>query len=189
MKAGDARKIYGAQIQTLRDQRNDLLKQKKELEQKSKTVPDGSKIFADEAATLELSLERVTKKYEDSRKYMENIMEAYMAGFSAEAARQQSDLMEEYAEDLAKIVEVARRIADGGVVPANDEKKLMEFSMEMYMAAKNMAVLNELKEKEEYESLWGEEEEPEEYDPEGAGNNTEVSGEAPELIDPQDGVE
>jgi len=189
MKAGDARKVYSAQIQTLRDQRSDLLKRKKELEQKSNNTPDGKAIFAEEAATLELSLERVTRKYEENRKYMENVMEAYMAGFSAEAARQQSDAMEEYAEDLAKIVEVARRIADGGVVPPQDEKKLMEYSMEMYMAAKNMAVLNELKEKEEYESLWEEEEEPEEYDPEGAGNNTEVSGEAPELIDPEAGIE
>lgn len=189
MKAGDARKVYSAQIQTLQDQRSDLLKRKKELEQKSKNTPGGKELFADEAATLELSLEQVTKKYEDSRKYMENIMQAYTAGFNAEVTRQQSDVMEEYAEDMVKLMEVARRIADGGVVPANDEKKLMEYSMELYMAAKNMAVLNELKEKEEYDSLWEEEEEPKEYDPEEAGNNMEVSGEAPELIDPETGIE
>lgn len=177
MKVGEARKIYSEQMHTLQEQRNNLLKQKKELEKKDKTL------FADEAATLELSLETVTKKYEENRKYMEHIMEMYTVGFNAEAARQQSDVMEEYAEDLAKIMEVVRRISQGGIVPPKDEQKLMEYSMEMYMAAKNMAMMNELKKKEEYKSLWEEEEEPKEYDPEGAGNNMEVSGEAPELID------
>ena len=33
----------------------------------------------------------------------------------------------------------------------------MEYSMELYMAAKNMAVLNENKKKEEYDSLWDDE--------------------------------
>ena len=66
-----------------------------------------------------------------------------------------SDLaMEEYSEDMIKIMEVARRIMKGAKVPASDEKKLMEYSMELYMAAKNMAVLNENKKKEEYDSLW-----------------------------------
>ena len=182
MKAGEARSIYSAQISALQEQRSALLARKKELEKKSGSIPNGKELFAEEAATLELSLERVTKKYDESRNYMERIMEAYSAGFNAEVTRQQSEVLEEYAEDLAKIVEVARRIADGGVVPPKDEQKLMEYSMEMYMAAKNMAVLNELKEKEEYESLWEEEKEPGEYDPEEAGNNMEVSGEAPELI-------
>ncbi len=54
-------------------------------------------------------------------------------------------------------MEVARRIMKGAKVPASDEKKLMEYSMELYMAAKNMAVLNENKKKEEYDSLWDDE--------------------------------
>lgn len=189
MKAGEARSIYSAQISALQEQRGTLLARKKELEKKSSSIPNGKELFAEEAATLQLSLERVTKKYDESRDYMERIMQAYTAGFNAEATRQQSEAMEEYAEDLAKIVEVARRIADGAIVPPKDEQKLMEYSMEMYMAAKNMAALNELKEKEEYESLWEEEKEPGEYDPEAAGNNMEVSGEAPEIIDVETGVE
>ena len=180
MKAGEARSIYSAQISALQEQRSTLLARKKELEAIDRE---------EEAATLQLSLERITKKYDESRDYMERIMQAYTAGFNAEVTRQQSEAMEEYAEDLAKIVEVARRIADGAIVPPKDEQKLMEYSMEMYMAAKNMAALNELKEKEEYESLWEEEKEPGEYDPEAAGNNMEVSGEAPEIIDTETGVE
>ena len=65
--------------------------------------------------------------------------------------------MEEYSEDMIKIMEVARRIMKGAKVPASDGEKLMEYSMELYMAAKNMAVLNENKKKEEYDSLWDDE--------------------------------
>lgn len=183
MKVGEAKKIYGAQLRDLWNKKLELINQKKQLEKKTNAVPGGKELFAEEAATLELSLEAVSKKYEENRKFMDKVSETYVAAFNAEVSRQQSDVMEEYAEDLAKVNEVARRIADGGIVPPTDEQKLMEYSMEMYMAAKNMALLNELKEKEEYESLWGEEEEPAEYDPEGAGNNAEVTVEAPELIE------
>ena len=47
-------------------------------------------------------------------------------------ADQQADAAAEYAEDMGKMMEVARRIMKGGIVPASDEKKLMEFSFEMY---------------------------------------------------------
>ncbi len=183
MKVGEAKKVYGAQLMDLYDQKMELLNRKKELEKKSKNTPDGKNVFAEEAATLELSLNAVSKKYEENRKFMDKVSETYAAAFNAEVCRQQSDAMEEYAADLAKIMEVARRIADGGIVPPKDEQKLMEYSMEMYMAAKNMALLNELKEKEEYRSLWEEEEEPAEYDPEGAGNNAEVAAKEPELTE------
>lgn len=183
MKVGEAKKVYGAQLMDLHDQKMELLNRKKELEKKSKNTPDGKNVFAEEAATLELSLNAVTKKYEENRKFMDKVSETYAAAFNAEVCRQQSDAMEKYAADLAKIMEVARRISDGGIVPPKDEQKLMDYSMEMYMAAKNMALLNELKEKEEYRSLWEEEEEPAEYDPEAAGNNAEVAAEEPELIE------
>lgn len=44
------------------------------------------------------------------------------AVWNAEVARQQADVMEEKAADMAKIMEVAHRIATGGIVPASDEK-------------------------------------------------------------------
>lgn len=182
MKVSDAKKIYGAQLDDLWNQKLQLLNQKKQLEKKKSAVPNGNTLFEEEAATLELSLAAVTKKYEENREFMDKVSEIYTAAFNAEATRQQSDAMEEYTEDMVKIMEVARRIADGGIVPSADEKKLMDYSMEMYMAAKNMALLNELEEKEEYESLWGEEEEEMDYDPEAAGNQAEVLAEAPEII-------
>ena len=46
-------------------------------------------------------------------------------------------------ETMAKAMEIARRISKGGRVPAQDEKFLMQFSQEMYMAAKMMAAMAE----------------------------------------------
>ena len=73
-----------------------------------------------------------------------------------EVAKQQGEAMEESMIDLGKIMEVARRIMKGGIVPPQDEQKLMEYSMELYQAAKNMAALIEHREREEYDSLWEE---------------------------------
>ena len=44
-----------------------------------------------------------------------------------EVAKQQGEAMEESVEDLGKIMEVARRLMDGDIVPPTDEKKLMEY--------------------------------------------------------------
>lgn len=64
---------------------------------------------------------------------------------------------EEGIGDLARAMEIARRILDGDIVPAQDEKFLMEFNSEMYMRVKSMAKLKE--EPEKYDSLLEEEEE------------------------------
>lgn len=55
---------------------------------------------------------------------------------NSEVAKQQGDAMEEAAEDMAKCLEIARRISRGDKVPAQDEKKLMDFNMEIYQIAK-----------------------------------------------------
>lgn len=61
--------------------------------------------------------------------------------------------------DLAKIMEIARRISNGDRVPAADEKKLMEFSEDLYQTAKAAAMINADKEHKEYDSLFEEEDE------------------------------
>ena len=88
----------------------------------------------------------------------------------------------------AKNIEVARRIMKGAKVPASDEKKLMEYSMELYMAAKNMAVLNENKKKEEYDSLWDDEKKEENPDPDEVANDAEYGGGTPEIMEVSDVV-
>ena len=145
MKIGEARKTYSAPLREFWEEKKSLAKQKKALDEKIKATPSGKEEFAKEAVTLDLSYRAVSEKYEEYSKTMEQIMAQHTALFNAEVSKQQGEAMEEYSEDMIKIMEVARRIMKGAKVPASDEKKLMEYSMELYMAAKNMAVLNENK--------------------------------------------
>lgn len=184
MKIEEARQTYNLQIKAYHEQQLALAKKKQELEHKMNTVPDGKNIFANEAATLELTIEAVNEKQDEYKDYMEKLLEQWSATANMVSAEQQGDAMKEYAEDMGKIMEVARRIMKGGVVPASDEKKLMEFSMEMYQAAKNIGAM--AREKEEYDSLWEEEEKKEYEDPTEVANNTEAFAEGPEIVDVAD---
>lgn len=184
MKIREAQQAYRAQRQALLDQRRQLMSQQKALERKASVTADGKAVYAEEAATLELSINANKEMFDKNQSILDQLAEQYALVWNAEASRQQSDAMQEYAEDMAKIMEVARRIAKGGRVPASDEQKVMEYSMELYMAAKNAAMLNEMKEKEEYDSLWKDDEEKgEEYDPQDKAENAEVNIALPESID------
>ena len=184
MKVGDAQKLFRAQRATIIDRRRTLLKKKEELDKKAETTFDLEKreIYANEAATLELSIGALNEKFDENQEVLDRLTQQYVSVFNAEVSKQQKDAMEDAAVEMGKIMEVARRIGKGARVPANDEKKVMDYSMELYMAAKNLAMLNKMnkKKKEEYDSLWGDEEEKKEYDPEGKAENAETSVEAPE---------
>lgn len=188
MKISEARIQYNLQIKSYREQQVLLANRKKELEQKIRTTPDGVTVFANEAATLELQMNAVNEKQDEYRDYMDKLLEQWAAVANMESAKQQGEAMEEYAVDLAKIMEVARRIMKGGIVPAEDEKKLMEYSMELYQAAHNIGAL--AKEREEYDSLWEEEsEEGEPADPMEVADNTEAFAAGPEIVDVADTME
>ena len=144
----EARQAYGAQIRSYHEQQIVLQKQKKELENKINTTPEGKDVYANEAAVLELNIQTVDEKQREYQAYMEKLTQQWVAVANMEVAKQQGEAMEEYAIDMGKIMEVARRIMKGGIVPPNDEKKLMEYSMELYQAAKNIGALAKQKEKE-----------------------------------------
>lgn len=186
MKLIEAQQAYRTQRQELIDQRRELLNRRKTLERRMNATENGRELFAEEAATLELSINANKEKFEENGKVLDSLAEQKALIWNAEVCRQQSDAMSDYAIDMAKIMEVARRISNGGRVPATDERKLMEYSMELYMSAKNMAMLKELDEKrEKYDSLWGDEdEERTEYDPQGKADNSEVDIALPEGIEP-----
>ena len=151
------------------------------------SVEDGKTLYANEAATLELTIEAVKEKQTEYRDYMDKLLEQWSATANMVSAKQQGEAMEEYVEDLAKIMEVARRIMKGGIVPPSDEKKLMDYSMEMYQAAKNMGAL--AKEREEYDSLWEEEEEEREVeDPMETADNAEAFAPGPAVVEVADTV-
>ncbi len=78
-------------------------------------------------------------------------------------------------------MELFRRISNGDKVPPADEQKLLEFSQELYMAAKNMAAMKKEQGK-EYDSLWGDEEKTEYADPREVAENSEISIDAPEDV-------
>ncbi|MBQ9926912.1 MAG: hypothetical protein IJO65_02945 [Lachnospiraceae bacterium] len=187
MKIEEARQLYSMQIKSYREQQTVLYKQKQELEKKINTTPDGKNVYANEAAVLELTIEAVGEKQNEYQDYMNKLMEQWAATANMVSSEQQGDAMEEYVEDLGKIMEVARRLMKGGIVPAADEKKLMEYSMEMYQAAKNIGAM--AKEKEEYDSLWEDEEEKKEYDDPGeVADNTETFAAGPEIVDVADTI-
>ena len=186
MKIDEARKLYSSQIKSYHDQQKVLFQQKKELEHKINVTPNGKTVYANEAAVLELTMKAVDEKQTEYKDYMEKLMEQWSATANMVSAEQQGDAMEEYAEDLGKIMEVARRIMKGDIVPGSDEKKLMEHSMELYQAAKNIGAMVRQKERQEHDSLWEDEEKTEYEDPMEVANNTEAFAEGPEMVEVAD---
>ena len=183
MKISEATSMYRAQLAQQRGQRKQLLEQKKKLEKEA-----GIDQKNEAGVTLELSeeyqkrmqelqgkIEVLDDEIKQNEKGLDKITETEVGIFNAENSKQQADAMKKYAEDMAKCLEIARRISNGDKVPATDEKKLMDFNMEIYMAAKNMAVMNMDKKHKEYDSLWGEEEEKEYADPQEVASNSEIN--------------
>ena len=108
---------------------------------------------------LQERIDTLTDPIKKNEKSLDDVIEMEVGLANSEVAKQQGDAMEEAAEDMAKCLEIARRISRGDKVPAQDEKKLMDFNMEIYQIAKNMAVMNMNKKHKEWESLWDDEEE------------------------------
>lgn len=189
MKIAEARQCYNMQIKAYHEQQITLSKQKQELEKKMNATTDGKAVYANEAAVLELTLEAVIEKQTEYKDYMSKLLEQWSATANMVSAEQQGDAMEAYVEDMGKIMEVARRLMKGAIVPASDEKRLMEYSMELYQAAKNIGAMEKQKEKEEYDSLWKDEGEEAVYeDPMEVADNTEAFAEGPEIVDVADTI-
>lgn len=94
------------------------------------------------------------KSYTQATDFVEKFMAYKAALYNFEAAKQQGESMAEYAEELAKCMEVARRISNGDKVPPSDEQRLLRYNYKIYMAARNMAAMKAYSAKKEYDSLW-----------------------------------
>ena len=189
MKIAVARQIYNTQIKAYREQKVALSKQKQELEGKINATPNGKTVYANEAAILELTIKAVDEKQTEYQDYMEKLLGQWNAKANMVSSEQQSEAMKKYTEDLGKIMEVARRLMKGAVVPGTDEKKLMEYSTELYQAAKNIGAMVKQREKEKYDSLWDEDEEETEYeDPIEVADNTEAFAAGPKVVDVADTI-
>ena len=165
MKISSAEQLYAPQLHV-------LWKKKQELTQLLKD-PSASNLDRS-AISRELSL--VSESYEQARAGMEQIRMRESLERSAKASRQQSEAMAEASEEFLKCMEIARRIANGDLVPASDERRLIEYDYKMYMAAKNMASINQKPDPKVYDSLWKEEEEKSrEVSPEEMSDSAEGS--------------
>ncbi len=190
MKIKEARQAYTAQIDVLRNRQRELLKQKKEHDAKmpGQTGSEGGVIlelseeYRKRSQELQEKIDRVKEQIDEHIKLRDDVIEMEVGIANAEVSRQQGEAMQEYGEEMAKCLEIARRIANGDKVPASDEQKLMDFNMEVYMAAKNMAAMNMDKKHKDYDSLWGEEKDKAENpDPLEMAQDTEVNVEIPEI--------
>lgn len=160
MKIQEAKKAYYQQYQKFSFAAADVAKQKEEAEKNARLYPNQADEFNEKAATLEISLEALNKQAEEYMKHNEKIADMECAYANMISSEQQAEAMEEAGIDEMKILETARRIMKGDIVPPQDEEKLMKYNFKLYMAAKNMAIM--AKEHEEDESLWDDEEESEE---------------------------
>lgn len=183
MKVGEAQHIYRRQVSEYREQRAAVSKRLKDIRSKMEKSSENKEQFESEAAALELTLDSLDEKQSEYEKYLEQLSEKYCAYWNNAVAEQQADAMEEYAADMGKIMEVARRIMKGAIVPASDEKKLMEFSNEIYQTAKNIGAMIRRQKREKYDTLWGDKEEKEYQDPQEAAENAQAPSGAPEVVD------
>ena len=199
MKIGEAQKAYRQQLSLLRGQKKDYVNQQEENRKKMEKAQEKSEQLG---VKFELSEEYLAREKElqgqidalsgqikKNEKVLEDLVDQEMGIFNSVASKQQADAMKEYGEEMAKSLEIARRISRGDKVPAQDEKKLMEFNMDIYKMAKNMAAINMNRKHEEWDSLWGEEEEKEYEDPREVSENAEANVELPEGMEAMAGGE
>lgn len=190
MKIGDAQKAYRQQLSLLRGQKRDYVNQQKEHREKmeqdrKKSEEQGvtfelSEAYLEREKELQEKIDELSGQIKNNEKTLDDLIEQEVGIFNSIVAKQQGDAWKEYGEEMAKCLEIARRISRGDRVPVQDEKKLMDFNMDIYKMAKEMAAMNMEGKHKEWESLWGEEEEKEYEDPFEASQNAETNVEMPE---------
>ncbi|MBD5494312.1 MAG: hypothetical protein HDR12_08055 [Lachnospiraceae bacterium] len=183
MKIGEAQQIYREQIKAYNTQKAALSKQLQDVRSRMEASPEDKEIFGSEAAVLELSIEALNKQQDEYQDYMDELSDQYCAYWNATVAEQQADAAKEYGAEMGKLMEVARRLMKGAIVPSYDEKKLMEFDKDLYQMAKSIGMLVRQQKKEKYDSLWEEEEEKEYDDPMEVAENAEAASDGPEVVD------
>lgn len=127
-------------------------------------IPKGTKvkdatgqevILSNEEDVLVLTEKAGRQLAEDRRNYSNMLqMQAQMA-----AQRTQDAASKKYVKDQAKVMSVFRAMAKGDIVPVSDEKKLMEYSSELYQSAKMAQSLALQAERRKHKSQWDDKEE------------------------------
>lgn len=180
MKLKDAMPIYQRYRQQLVDQTRSLVKQRDAAKAKFEATNDQT--WSDEAATLQLSIEKTQEEFNKNQEVLDGLTEQWCLAANAENAKALADPETGMAATMAKIMTTVARMCAGDKVPYADEKKLMEYDSDLYGKAKQaQMMMAAMKEKQkEYDSLW-DDEEGGDYDLEGVADNTEAQGELPEV--------
>ena len=123
------------------------------VESEGSVVPDAESA---EGVALELSEAGLQKAQEAQKnsnnpKYSQSQMKMFQE--EMERMRESNEKAAEHTNDMSKIMTIFRRIANGDIVPPKDENKLMEHSMEMYQAAKNLGSMKQNEDRKKYKSV------------------------------------
>ncbi|MCD7724727.1 MAG: hypothetical protein LUI12_04140 [Clostridiales bacterium] len=174
MKIGEARTTYNAYYDQLTARYKELKSQAERESSLGNTEQAG--------VILELSEEVLAKREEVGQFARFDLVELTADMANEILAPEQQEAARKYAQDMAKMMEIARRIASGASVPAEDERKLMEYNDKLYQAVKAAALM--AKSDREYDSLWADEEELEHTSMEEIEreiDDTELDMELPEI--------
>lgn len=128
----------------------------------------------EDGATVAISAEGLGLSQKEKKKdtTAQEAIERKMYQEMLESANEAAEAQGEGYADMAKALEIARRILNGDIVPAQDEKFLMEYNSEIYMRVKSMAKVKE--DPEEYDTLLEEEEDEGTKKNSGSGDISET---------------
>ena len=174
MKISDARTLFQNRIDYYRQQQ-DMIRKELNRCNEQEDSPDNN-----QAAVLELTLQKLADKQNEYQSALGAVSEqrAYICDLAS--SKKQGDSMREAADEMGKIMTIARRIMKGGKVPLSDEKKLMEFDKDLWALAKMAGEL--AKKHEDFDSLWKEKRKNEEETPEEQADNATASVESPAMV-------
>ncbi len=118
-------------------------------------------VTLEEMEYLKANQDKVEKDINNSRTGIsldisQQAKEMYQRQF--ERLKETTKKQEEGFSELGKILEIARRISRGDKVPPTDEKKLIEYSSELYQTSKAAAALHKNEKQKEHDALFDEEE-------------------------------
>lgn len=116
------------------------------------------------------------EELEEMKKSEEMQSLAQMYQEQLESAKKAAEAAGEGFEDMGKALEIARRLMHGDIVPSSDEKFLMDYNKDVYMAAKNMQMMAQNEKSKKYDSILEDEEE------EGEEGSASVRQEGGDLV-------
>lgn len=166
MEINSLKRAYSSQMQKLETRRKTL--------RNALQAQDGGIPQAFDRVELSAELKQINTECDWLHKLMEDITATEAAIQNSETSGKQFEALTKQAKMLSKMLEIYRRIASGGRVPPQDENALMNYSQELYLAAKMEAAVKKQKDRKEYDSVLEEEESSDSK--EGANHGESVEG-------------